>query len=187
MTDHGQPNPNPEPVHPLAMFSYRGHLGRGGFFGGLLVEVLLILGELLVFAQAMNPSGGGGGPELLIVFIPIVVWIHSLIVIKRMRDAGKGVSDALLFAAAPFVMLGGTFAFMWNSTSNQRCDSGETFFGRCGRAGSDGVARHAAAEARRNGGAMTNAGNNYRHSHRTKHSERLCPLWVTNGFRPSQF
>ena len=59
MTD--QPNPNPEPVDPLAMFSYRGHLGRGGFFGGLLIEVLLILVGLVVFAHAMNPTAVAAG------------------------------------------------------------------------------------------------------------------------------
>jgi uncharacterized membrane protein YhaH (DUF805 family) len=126
MTDSQRPDP--EPANPLAILSYRGRLGRGAYFSGLLIEVLLILVGLLVFAQAMNPTGGGGGPALLLVFIPIVVWIHSVIVAKRMRDAGKRSSDALLFAAAPFVVLGGTFAFMWDSTSNQKIDDSVATF-----------------------------------------------------------
>lgn len=128
MTGHGQPNPNPEPVDPLAIFSYRGRIGPGAFFGGLLIELVMALLGLVAFAQATNPTGGGGGPGLLLVFIPIIVWMHSLIVVKRMRDAGKPLGAALLFTALPFMALGLTFTAMWFSTSNQKIDdSTETF------------------------------------------------------------
>ena len=50
--------------------------------------------------------------------------------------------------------------------------------GRCGGAGSDGVARHAAAEARPNGGAMINAGNN------APSRFAACPLYPSKQTSP---
>jgi uncharacterized membrane protein YhaH (DUF805 family) len=111
MTESEQPTSAAQ-SDPLSIFSYRSRLGRSGYFLGLLLELGLLFLALVAFAMAMNPTGSGGGPGVFFVVAPIVVWIHSLITVQRLRDAGKPVGAQVLFVAVPIVLIGGSIAML---------------------------------------------------------------------------
>src|SRR5688500_7478505 len=92
---------------PLDLFlSFKGHIGRGQFFAGL--GVIAGLGVVMLFAAA-NFMDSRGWPGL---FIPItivllisVAWIHSAILVKRLRDVGIPAWCWFIFGPGPFVLL----------------------------------------------------------------------------------
>jgi uncharacterized membrane protein YhaH (DUF805 family) len=127
MTDIGEKPSAAEPKDPLQMFLYRGRIGPGFYFLGLLLEVGLLFLGLVVFAAAMSSTSGGGGPGLLLAVIPIVAWIHSLLVAKRLRDAGKPLGFIVTLAAAPFVVVGAVVTIMWNSGDTLETIGGGTW------------------------------------------------------------
>jgi uncharacterized membrane protein YhaH (DUF805 family) len=88
------------------LLSFKGRIGRQQFFVGLLILVGLAFGLLFAAASFMDPRGGPG------LFIPItillliaVAWIHSAIVVKRLRDAGRPGWQYFVFGPGPFVLL----------------------------------------------------------------------------------
>ena len=104
MTDNEQARA-PAGPDPIQFLTYRGRIGRGLYFLGLLCELALLFLGLASLAAANNPTGSGGGIGLLLFMIPVVVWVHSLLVAKRMRDAGQSTRTTLLFAIGPFVWI----------------------------------------------------------------------------------
>ena len=100
---------------PLRIFTYRGRIGRGGYFLGLLVELGLLFLALVAFANAMKSTDSSGGPGLFLVVGPIVIWIHSVITVGRLRDAGKPAGSFVLFAIAPIILIGGMLATLNDS------------------------------------------------------------------------
>jgi len=104
MTDSEQSR-SPGASDSIQFLTYRGRIGRLLYFLGLFGEVALLFLGLASLAAANNPTGGGGGIGLLLFMIPVVVWIHSLLVVNRMRDAGQSTGASLLFAIGPFVWI----------------------------------------------------------------------------------
>jgi uncharacterized membrane protein YhaH (DUF805 family) len=105
----------PAEADPFRFLTYRGRIGRGLYFLGVLFEFFLLFLALGFLAQAMNSTGSGGGPELFYVMIPLVIWIHSLIATKRMRDAGSSFTTMMVFAFGPFVWTIPAFIMLWFS------------------------------------------------------------------------
>jgi uncharacterized membrane protein YhaH (DUF805 family) len=88
------------------LLSFKGCIGRQQFFVGLLILVGLAFGLLFAAVNFMDQRGGPG------LFIPItillliaVAWVHSAIVVKRLRDAGRPGWQYFLFGPGPFVLL----------------------------------------------------------------------------------
>lgn len=87
------------------LLSFKGCIGRSQFFAGIGIIFVLLVCLLAAAAGFMDPRGGVG------LFIPISVlllaaaWIHSAIVVKRLRDAGKAGWQYFLFGPGPFVAL----------------------------------------------------------------------------------
>jgi uncharacterized membrane protein YhaH (DUF805 family) len=88
------------------LLSFKGRIGRSQFFAGLGIIFVLLVCLMAAAAGFMDPRGGVG------LFIPISIllllaaaWIHSAIVVKRLRDAGKAGWQYFLFGPGPFVAL----------------------------------------------------------------------------------
>ena len=92
---------------PLDLFlSFKGRIGRGHFAAGL--GAMIVLGVCLLAAAAgfMDPRGGPGlFIPITIVLLILVAWIHSAIVVKRLRDAGIPAWCWFIFGPGPFVLL----------------------------------------------------------------------------------
>ena len=94
-----------EPVDPFsAFFSYQGRIGRGQYWIGIAIAFGILVLAFGAFATAMNPTGGGA-PFLAIPLLGGFFWIHSLVTIKRLRDAGFPGWHYVLYGIGPFVWL----------------------------------------------------------------------------------
>ena len=94
-------------VNPLAyLFNFKGRIGRNKFFGGLGVIIALLICLFVAAANFMDPRGGFGlFIPLTIIFLILIAWIHSAIVVQRLRDAGHPGWQYFIFGPGPFVLL----------------------------------------------------------------------------------
>ncbi|MEX0751364.1 MAG: DUF805 domain-containing protein [Xanthobacteraceae bacterium] len=92
-------------------FTYRGQMGRGGYWLAQIPLLGLLFGALAAFATVMNPTGKGI-PELAIPFLAGFFWIHSAVTIKRLRDAGIPVWTYVIFGLGPFAWLALTLEYI---------------------------------------------------------------------------
>jgi uncharacterized membrane protein YhaH (DUF805 family) len=92
---------------PLDLFlSFKGRIGRGQFAAGLGAMMALACVMLFAAANFMDPRGGPGlFIPITIVLLILVAWIHSAIVVKRLRDAGIPAWCWFIFGPGPFVLL----------------------------------------------------------------------------------
>jgi len=93
------------------LFSYMGGIGRIAYWLGLLVVVVLLFGALAAFASAMAPTGASDS-GVAIPLIVLALWIFSALMIKRLRHAGFGGWQYLLFAGGPIVLIAGGLEFL---------------------------------------------------------------------------
>jgi uncharacterized membrane protein YhaH (DUF805 family) len=89
---------------PVNFFSYQGRIGRGQYWIGLGICLIVLFAALTMLATAMKPTGGGA-PFLAIPCMMLFFWIHSLFTIKRLRDMGWSGWYYLVFGIAPFALL----------------------------------------------------------------------------------
>ncbi len=100
-----------EPVQtaakPLDLFlSFKGRIGRGQFAAGLGAMIALAFVMMFAAASFMDPRGGPGlFIPITIVLLILVAWIHSAIVVKRLRDAAIPGWCWFIFGPGPFVLL----------------------------------------------------------------------------------
>jgi uncharacterized membrane protein YhaH (DUF805 family) len=88
------------------LLSFKGGIDRQQFFVGLLIIVGLAFGLIFAAASFMDPRGGPGlFIPVTIVLLILVAWIHSALVVKRLRDAGYPVWYWLVFGPGPFALL----------------------------------------------------------------------------------
>jgi len=88
------------------LLSFKGRIGRGQFAAGLGVIAVLAVCLLAAAASFMDPRGGPGlFIPITIVLLIMVAWIHSAIVVKRLRDAGQPAWHYFIFGPGPFVLL----------------------------------------------------------------------------------
>lgn len=88
------------------LFSFKGGIGRAKFLAGLGVIIVLLFCLLAAAANFMDPRGGLGlFIPLSLVLLIAVAWIHSAIVVKRLRDAGRPGWQYFIFGLGPFVWL----------------------------------------------------------------------------------
>jgi uncharacterized membrane protein YhaH (DUF805 family) len=86
--------------------SFKGRIGRGQFAAGLGAMIALACVMLFAAASFMDPRGGPGlFIPITIVLLILVAWIHSAIVVKRLRDAGIPAWCWFIFGPGPFVLL----------------------------------------------------------------------------------
>ncbi len=102
MSEHDQPRSSPLGF----LFSFKGRISRVQFLIGLGVIVVLLVFLLMSAANFMDPRGGVG------LFVPVtillliaVAWIHSAIVVQRVRDAGHPGWYYFIFGLGPLVLL----------------------------------------------------------------------------------
>jgi uncharacterized membrane protein YhaH (DUF805 family) len=93
------------------LFSYMGGIGRIAYWLGLLVVVMLMFGALAAFASAMAPTGASDS-GLAIPLLVLALWIFSALMIKRLRHAGFGGWQYLLFIGGPAVLIAGGIEFL---------------------------------------------------------------------------
>ena len=96
---------------PINFFSYRGRIGRGQYWIGLGIGLLILFAALAMLASGMNPTGGGA-PFLAIPCLMLFFWIHSIVAIKRLRDIGLSGWYYLVFGIAPFAFLALTLGYI---------------------------------------------------------------------------
>jgi uncharacterized membrane protein YhaH (DUF805 family) len=88
------------------LFGFKGGIGRAKFLAGLGVIIVLLFCLLAAGASFMDPRGGFGlFIPLSLVLLIAVAWIHSAIVVKRLRDAGQPGWHYFIFGLGPFVWL----------------------------------------------------------------------------------
>ena len=72
---------------PAVIFLWRTYRARA-LFPRAVARSGVVVHRSSALAAANNQTGKGGGPWLLFMAIPLVVLLHSLLVTKRLRDAG---------------------------------------------------------------------------------------------------
>jgi uncharacterized membrane protein YhaH (DUF805 family) len=99
----------PQQTHswPLGfLFSFKGRISRVQFLIGLGVIVILAVCLLAAAAGFMDPRGGVGlFIPMTIILLIVVAWIHSAIVVQRVRDAGHPGWFYFIFGPGPFLLL----------------------------------------------------------------------------------
>jgi uncharacterized membrane protein YhaH (DUF805 family) len=90
----------------IALFGFRGRIGRGGYWTGIAMMIVLMLAALGFAAAAVNPTGGGA-PLLAIAVFLTALWVHAAVTVKRLRDMGY---PAGLYGVIVVVMLVMMFA-----------------------------------------------------------------------------
>jgi uncharacterized membrane protein YhaH (DUF805 family) len=102
--ERNQPGAEGKPLDFL--LSFKGGIGRQQFFVGLLILVGLAFGLLFAAASFMDPRGGPGlFIPITIVLLIAVAWIHSALVVKRLRDIGYPAWYWIVFGPGPFILL----------------------------------------------------------------------------------
>jgi uncharacterized membrane protein YhaH (DUF805 family) len=97
-----EPIERPDPF--AAFFSYRGRIGRGHYAVGIAAAAGLLIVAFGALATVMSPTGGGA-PALAIPFLAGFFWLHSLVTIKRLRDAGYPAWHYVLYLVGPVLWL----------------------------------------------------------------------------------
>lgn len=69
-------------------FSFRGRIGRGKYWIGVLLSVVIFFVGVGFFASVMNPTGSGSSAVLAIPVLLVFLWVYSAVTVKRLRDAG---------------------------------------------------------------------------------------------------
>jgi uncharacterized membrane protein YhaH (DUF805 family) len=72
--------------------SPHGRMGRRGYWIGISIAGLLLLGAFFLLVHASNPKGRGDDTlvvALMLVLLALFFWIHALVTVKRLRDAGQ--------------------------------------------------------------------------------------------------
>jgi uncharacterized membrane protein YhaH (DUF805 family) len=88
MPDNGSNSSPPAPPNLSAFLSYRGRMSRLGYWIGISIAGLLLVGAVLAFVQASTLTAVGDAAPLMLVLLTLFFWIHSLVTVKRLRDAG---------------------------------------------------------------------------------------------------
>jgi uncharacterized membrane protein YhaH (DUF805 family) len=99
----------PDPF--AAFFSYKGQVGRAQYAIGIVVALGMLVVAFGALATVMSPTGGSA-PALAIPFLAGFFWLHSLVTIKRLRDAGYPAWHYLIYLIGPFVWLAATAEFI---------------------------------------------------------------------------
>lgn len=100
-------NPSQVEEKPLGfLFDFKGRISRVQFLIGLGVIVVLLFFLLMSAANFMDPRGGFGlfVPTTILLLIA-VAWIHSAIVVQRVRDAGHPGWYYFIFGLGPIALL----------------------------------------------------------------------------------
>jgi uncharacterized membrane protein YhaH (DUF805 family) len=103
MTDeNGQTRRNPLGF----LFDFKGRISRLQFLIGLGVIVVLLFFLLMAAASFMDPRGGFSlFVPVTILLLVVIAWIHSAIVVQRVRDAGYPGWYYFIVGLGPFALL----------------------------------------------------------------------------------
>lgn len=80
------------PLTLSAFLSPHGRMGRLGYWIGSSVAGLILIGAVFLLARASDPKAMGndsGVVLLMLVLLVLFFWVHSLVSVKRLRDAGQ--------------------------------------------------------------------------------------------------
>jgi uncharacterized membrane protein YhaH (DUF805 family) len=88
MPDNASTSSPPAPPTLSAFISYGGRMGRLGYWIGISIAGLLLLGAVFAFVHASTPTATVDTAPLAIVLLMLFLWVHSLVTVKRLRDAG---------------------------------------------------------------------------------------------------
>ncbi|MGH6736943.1 MAG: DUF805 domain-containing protein [Methyloceanibacter sp.] len=89
-------------VHVLTGFS--GRIGRGTFWIGMLILMLILIAGMFGFAGLMRPTGATQ-VELFVVYALLLVafWVSVALIVKRLHDRGKSALWYPLFGLGPLI------------------------------------------------------------------------------------
>jgi uncharacterized membrane protein YhaH (DUF805 family) len=79
---------SPPPASPMSILSYRGRMGRLAYFIGISVAGLILLGAVWALVHASTPTATTDTAPLVLMLLPLFFWVHSLVTVNRLRDAG---------------------------------------------------------------------------------------------------
>lgn len=97
------------------LLTFRGSIGRGQFFLGLIVEFGILIVLTMALAALNNPTGADSGVVLLAAVFPfLALYLHLCLVTARLRDIGIAypVILGILIAILPFAWFGLTLEFI---------------------------------------------------------------------------
>jgi len=93
------------PTNASAFFSYRGRLTRPGYWGGIAIASLLLIGAFFALVHASTPTAVGDTAPLMFALLAVFFWIHSLVTVKRLRDAGLPAWHYAIYVLGPIAWL----------------------------------------------------------------------------------
>jgi uncharacterized membrane protein YhaH (DUF805 family) len=112
----GEVNENAlSPTSITAVLLFRGKIGKGKYFLGLVAVMLTLFLAFVSFASAMMPTGGGGGEMLVLPLLLVVIYLHLAIVSARLRDAERSAWLAPIFVFGPLAWIALTVEFIETS------------------------------------------------------------------------
>lgn len=86
------------------LFRLGGGIGRGRYWIGIAVAIILMAAALGFAATAMSPTGGGA-PLMAIPCFLTALWVHAAVTIKRLRDMGYSGRAYVAVAALVLILL----------------------------------------------------------------------------------
>lgn len=104
MPDDASTSPPAAPPAPTAL-SYRGRLGRQGYWLGMAIAGLLLIVAFFAFVHASTPTATSDTAPLVLMLLPLFFWIHSLVTVKRLRDAGLPAWHYAFYVLGPIAWL----------------------------------------------------------------------------------
>jgi uncharacterized membrane protein YhaH (DUF805 family) len=75
-----------------AFLSPHGRMGRLGYWIGSSVAGLFLIAAAFLFARASDPKAMGDDSLVVLLMLVLLVlffWVHTLVSVKRLRDAGQ--------------------------------------------------------------------------------------------------
>jgi uncharacterized membrane protein YhaH (DUF805 family) len=91
MPDNASTSSPPAPPTLSAFLSPHGRIGRLGYWISISVAGLLLLAAVFLLVHASNPKATGDTflvIPLMLVLLALFFWLHWLVTVKRLRDAG---------------------------------------------------------------------------------------------------
>jgi len=105
MSENTSTSSPPAQPSPPTLLSYRGRIGRLGYCVGIAIAGLILAGVVIAFVHASTPTAMTDTAPLVFMLLPLFFWVHSLMTVKRLCDAGLPAWHYVFYVFGPSAWL----------------------------------------------------------------------------------